>query len=59
MYVRLRVPASFGKDDVHVRVLRDGEPVYIRAKLDGKSEGERWFIADVEVHNPVTLYRFI
>ena len=39
--VRVRVPSSFLEDDVHVRVLRDGEPVYIPAKPDGKSEGER------------------
>ncbi len=57
--VRVRVPASFGDDAVHVRVLRNGEPGYARAKPDGTSEGVRWFAADVEVHNPVTLYRFV
>lgn len=57
--VRLRVPADAPEGDVLVRVVKDGEPGYAAATPDGRSAGERWYSADVEVHNPVTLYRFV
>jgi alpha-glucosidase len=57
--VRLRLPADGPEGDVLVRVLKDGEPGYAAATPDGGSSGERWYSADVEVHNPVTPYRFV
>ncbi len=57
--VRICVPASTTNGDVHVRVLKDGEPAYVAARPDGSDGHDRWFAADVEVHNPVTLYRFV
>ncbi len=55
--VRVRVPAAHGERGVHIRVLRDGEPAYVTAELDAESDAERWYVAEVEVHNPVTSYR--
>lgn len=57
--VRVRVPADRPVDSVWVRVLRDGEPVMVPARADGGGDDERWFAADVTVHNPVTGYRFL
>lgn len=59
--VRLRVPVGGDADrhGVHVRVLKDAEPVYVEASLDEESATERWYTAEVEVHNPVTGYRFL
>lgn len=56
--VRLRVTADV--TDVWVRTVRDGEPRLARALPDGPASatGERWFAADVVVHNPVASYRF-
>ncbi len=61
--VRVRVPAAaaarIGADGVVVRSVRDGEPVYAPARPDGGDEVDAWFVAEVEVHNPVTRYRFL
>ncbi|CAL8978940.1 Maltodextrin glucosidase [Cellulomonas sp. T2.31MG-18] len=57
--VRVRVPAHRPVDSVWVRVLRDGEPVMVPARADGGDGDERWFTADVTVHNPVTGYRWL
>lgn len=56
--VRVRVTPDVA--DVWVRTVRDGEPRLERALPDGPptATGERWFAADVLVHNPVTPYRF-
>ncbi|MFD2839188.1 glycoside hydrolase family 13 protein [Populibacterium corticicola] len=56
--VRVRVPLSFAETSVHVRVVRDGEPRLSQARLVAETEAERWYEADVLVHNPVTNYRF-
>ena len=56
--MRVRVPAHLGEVDVVVRTVRDGEPAYRRARPDRADDVERWYAADVEVHNPVTRYRF-
>ncbi|WP_188078968.1 glycoside hydrolase family 13 protein [Actinotalea subterranea] len=57
--VRVRVPASAGERGVHVRVVRDGEPMVTPARLDRSTPDERWYVAEVQVHNPVTSYRFL
>ena len=57
--VRVRVPASRAERGVHVRVVRDGEPRFVPARLERADARERWYVADVVVHNPVTPYRFL
>ncbi|MDT0165344.1 glycoside hydrolase family 13 protein [Actinotalea sp. AC32] len=57
--VRVRVPAGSSARAVHVRTVRDGEPEITPARLDRTDGDERWFVAEVEVHNPVTRYRFL
>lgn len=57
--VRLRVPAGYGESGVHVRYVHDGEPFTAPARLDREVAGERWYVADVPVHNPTTGYRFL
>ena len=57
--VRLRVPAGYGEDAVHVRYVHDGEPFLAEAQPDGEDGADRWYVAEVPVHNPVTSYRFL
>jgi len=55
--VRFRVPASGTERAVWVRTVRDAEPRMVEARLDRADEHERWYVAEVPVHNPVTQYR--
>lgn len=55
--VRFRVPASCAERAVWVRTVRDAEPRMVPARLDSRDEHERWYVAEVPVHNPVTSYR--
>jgi alpha-glucosidase len=55
--VRVRVPATCTERSVWVRAVRDGEPRMIQARLERKDDGERWYVADVPMHNPVTAFR--
>jgi alpha-glucosidase len=55
--VRVRVPHGLDVSDVHIRVVRDGEATYVPTIADGRDGADRWFTADVEMHNPVTSYR--
>nr|WP_297425327.1 glycoside hydrolase family 13 protein [uncultured Actinotalea sp.] len=57
--VRVRVPSGSTARAVHLRTVRDGEPEVAPARLDREDEHERWYVAEVEVHNPVTPYRFL
>lgn len=57
--VRLRVPAGTRERAVHVRTVQDGEPLVTPARLDRETEHERWYVAEVTVHNPVAPYRFL
>ena len=57
--VRVRIPLGYGERAVHVRVVRDGEPAFLPARLDAQDDVDRWYVADVPVHNPVTRYRFV
>ena len=56
--VRVRVPAGIGVERLTVRVLQDGEPFYDSMSVESAGEHETWWSAEVEVHNPVTSYRF-
>ena len=55
--VRFRVPAGLGESGLWVREVHDGEPHVVEARLDRSDEHERWYVAQVRVHNPVTPYR--
>ena len=55
--VRIRVPDATGIECVRIRVLNDAEPAWVEAKADGAVDGEQWFTADVQMHNPVLSYR--
>jgi alpha-glucosidase len=60
--VRLRVPAGFAADAVHVRAVTDGEPKYTKTKMIGAEPGDdgaTWWEGDVRAVNPVTSYRFL
>ncbi|WP_225754743.1 glycoside hydrolase family 13 protein [Actinotalea sp. Marseille-Q4924] len=57
--VRVRVPSGSAARAVHLRTVRDGEPEVTATTLDREDEHERWYVAEVEVHNPVTHYRFL
>lgn len=57
--VRLRVPAGTPERGVWVRTVRDAEPHIVPARLDREEGGERWYVAEVPVHNPVTSYRWL
>jgi alpha-glucosidase len=57
--VRLRVPAAGTERAVWVRAVHDGEPAWSRARLDRADLRERWYVADLTVHNPVTSYRWL
>ncbi|XBH20260.1 glycoside hydrolase family 13 protein [Jonesiaceae bacterium BS-20] len=56
--VRVRVPLATAEKSVHLRVVRDGEPRISPARLVSTTEYERWYEANLLVHNPVTNYRF-
>ncbi|WP_265522040.1 glycoside hydrolase family 13 protein [Oerskovia flava] len=62
--VRVRVPADLPVRSVWLRTVRDGEPRLSPARPEPTDPGaaadahERWFVADLLVHNPVTSYRF-
>jgi alpha-glucosidase len=57
--VFVRVPAGNLVQRIHVRSVRDGEPVFASAVLDRRDAGGEWWRAEVEVRNPVTPYRFL
>lgn len=56
--VRLRVPAGTGIDRAYVRVVKDAEPAFTTMTVESATDRETWWVADIEVHNPVTSYRF-
>jgi alpha-glucosidase len=57
--VRLRVPVDNPETAVWLRAVRDGEPRLTRARLASSDEHERWYEAELPVHNPVASYRFL
>lgn len=56
--VRVRIPLGVDERSVHLRTVRDGEPRMSPAHLTEVTATDRWYEADVLVHNPVTSYRF-
>ncbi|MEN3310506.1 MAG: alpha-glucosidase [Micromonosporaceae bacterium] len=57
--VWVRVPAGAGVSMVWARSTPDGEPRFAMSSVDREAPGEVWWRAEVEVHNPVTNYRFL
>ena len=57
--VRVRVPRANVERAVHLRTVRDGEPRIAPARLVATTASDRWYEAEVLVHNPVTCYRFL
>ena len=57
--VRVRVPSSHAVRGVHLRTVRDGEPRLVPARLERSDDDERWFVAELTLHNPTTPYRFL
>jgi alpha-glucosidase len=57
----VRVPRIWGATTVIVRSIYDGDPYIVRATVDRDHEDEHdvWWRADLNVHNPVTSYRFL
>ncbi|MGK5677677.1 glycoside hydrolase family 13 protein [Actinoplanes sp. URMC 104] len=56
--VFVRVPRGTGVSRVHLRWVRDGEPVFTSAVVD-RRDGDTWWRAELVAHNPVTRYRFL
>lgn len=54
----VRVPLAAGVDTVEVRALRDGGQYHVPARIDRTTATEAWWRVDIEVHNPLTPYRF-
>ena len=60
--VRVRVPHAPHEpvvDHVVLRSVRDGEPVFVEAERESADDAEAWWVADLDVHNPLTSYRFL
>ncbi len=57
--VRMRIDADLPVQAVHVRALRDAEPVFVPAHELAPTAGERWFEATLKVDNTVLSYRFL
>ncbi|MGX6607535.1 glycoside hydrolase family 13 protein [Micromonosporaceae bacterium Da 78-11] len=58
--VFVRVPPGTGVSRVHLRRLRDSEPVFSSAVVDRRDAGgDTWWRAELPVRNPVTPYRFL
>lgn len=58
--VFVRVPRGTGVSRVHMRWVRDGEPVFTSAVVDRRGPGgDTWWRAELPAHNPVTYYRFL
>jgi alpha-glucosidase len=57
--IRLRVPAATLEQSVWVRAMNDGEPVRIQASLESEDGNERWYVANLTMHNPVVNYRWM
>lgn len=57
--VRVRVPDAHPCDEVHLRQVIDGEPVFNDARRTRHADGEQWWEAEVHCVNPVTPYRFL
>ncbi len=57
--VFLRVPRASDTTAAWVRVIMDGEPELVPARVDRSDEHEVWLRADLPVVNPVVSYRWL
>lgn len=57
--VQLRVPREAGVSEVSVRVVEDGEPQFIPARVKAEDASQVWWTADLTATNPVLNYRFL
>jgi alpha-glucosidase len=57
--VRLRVPDACGTTRVRLRSTPDAEPAVVEATIERREHGATWWCADLELHNPVTAYRWL
>jgi len=59
--VLVRVPRAWGARAVVLRSVYDGDPLLATAEIDDglQDEHEVWWRAELDVHNPVTSYRFL
>jgi alpha-glucosidase len=59
--VLVRVPRAWGSTAVALRSVYDGDPYVVPAEVDADLEDEHdvWWRAELDVHNPVTSYRFL
>lgn len=57
--LKLRVPAQTPEQAVWVRAVHDGEPIRVQARLDSADGDERWYAAELTVHNPIVNYRWL
>lgn len=56
--LKVRIPHAADVQLVKARVLHDAEPAWFDATIESRDDHEAWWRADVEVHNPVSVYRF-
>jgi len=57
--VFLRVPHTSDVTGAWVRVINDGEPELIRAKIDRQDKRDYWLYAELPMINPVVSYRWL
>jgi alpha-glucosidase len=57
--VLLRVPKTSDVTRAWARVLMDGEPELVEARLDREDANDRWLRATLRAVNPVVSYRFL
>ncbi len=57
--VFLRAPRASGVGAAWVRVINDGEPELVPARVDRRDGRDTWFRADLPVINPVVSYRWL
>jgi alpha-glucosidase len=57
--VFLRVPRASEVSSAWTRVINDGEPELIRAKVDRQDNRDTWLRAELPVVNPVVSYRWL
>ena len=57
--VFLRVPRGDGLTGAWARTTPDAEPHFLPGHLDRETPTETWWRFDVQVHNPLTGYRFL
>lgn len=57
--VRLRVPRAGNVTTAWARVIVDGEPELVEARVDAQDEHDLWLRAELRVVNPVVSYRWL